>query len=167
MLYLLGFPFIFAIWSLLFLFLYQLHVPIPVLISLVGLFLGALLVGIVRTSQIRLEISDHGITYCSGYYVISSSWDNVERIGKRVLGIGRFPVEGLILRGLSATKTSFMARVVSSNFMGLFSFDKMAYEVDYSRSIPLQGIWSWDWDWRKSKAAEDIRQYLPDLFGEQ
>jgi hypothetical protein len=51
--------------------------------------------------------------------------------------------------------------------MGFFSFDKLAYEVDYSRSIPLQGIWSWDWDWRKSKAAEDIRQYLPDLFGEQ
>lgn len=167
MLYLLGFLCIFAVWSLLFLFLHQLPVPIPVLILLVGLFLGALLLGIVRTSQIRLEISDNGITYFSGYYMISSSWDNVERIGKRVLGIGRVPVEGLILRCPSATKTSFMAKVVSSNFMGFFSFDKMAYEVDYSRSIPLQGIWSWDWNWRKSKAAEDIRQYLPDLFGEQ
>jgi hypothetical protein len=104
--------------------------------------------------RIRLELSDEGILYDSGDYIISTSWNNVERIGKRVPGIN-VPVEGLVLRTPSANKRSLIAGIFWSPAMGY-------YEVDYSRSIPLQGIWSWNW--RKSKLAEDLKKYLPHLF---
>ncbi len=133
----------------------------PILI--VCLLSGYMLFGFFRMTQIRLEISEDGIKYYSGSYVINTAWDNVERVGKRVFGLGRLPVEGLVLRNPSATKKSFMARFFSSNIMSLFpSSDRTSYEADYSRSIPLQGIWSGNW--RKSKVAEDIKQYVPDLF---
>jgi hypothetical protein len=135
-------------------------------IFVVCLLLGYMFFYCYQETRIRLELSDSGIKYFSGYYTINTSWENVERVSQRVFAVGRrLPVEGLILRHPSATETNFTAKVLSSNFMGLFSSDRMAYEVDYSRSIPLQGIWSWNW--RKSELAEDIRHYLPDLFGGQ
>jgi hypothetical protein len=150
------FLFTFVMWSLLFLFLYQLGVEPLVLILLVGMFLGGLIYGIWRTSQIRLEISDDGIKYFSGYYTISTSWDNVERVGQGVPNnLLNFPVDGLVLRHASAIKPSLVASIFLSGGMGY-------YKVDYSRSIPLQGIWSWNW--RKSKLAEDIPRYLPEML---
>jgi len=145
-----------VVWSLFFLFLYRLRVPIPVLILLVSLFLSALLFGILRTAKIRLEITDNGVTYFSGYYTISTLWDNVERVGQGVPNnLLNAPVEGLVLHTPSAIKPSLMASIFLSGEMGY-------YKVDYSRSIPLQGIWSWNW--RKSELAKDLKRYLPDLL---
>jgi hypothetical protein len=109
-------------------------------------------VGYFQSIQIRIEVSDSGIKYFSGSYIISTSWDNIKRIGK--VPAGRIPVEGLVLKSPSAIKRNLLAEIFMSGFMG--------YEVDYSRSIPLQGEWSWNW--RKSKLAADIKGYRPDLF---
>jgi hypothetical protein len=140
---------------LLLLFLYQLQVQAPFLILFVGLFLGSF-IGILRTAQIRLEISDNGVTYFGGYYTIRTPWENVESVDKGVPNsLLNLPVEGLRLHTPSAIKPSLVASIFLSSGMGY-------YKVDYSRSIPLQGIWSWNW--RKSKLAEDLKRYLPDLF---
>jgi hypothetical protein len=122
------------------------------LILIVGLFLAFLLFSYFQSMQMRIEVSDSGIKYFSGSFIISTSWENLERIGK-VPG-GRIPVDGLVLKNPSAIKKSFIAKIFSSSFIG--------YEVDYSRSIPLQGGWSWNW--RKSKLTEDIKRYCPDLL---
>jgi hypothetical protein len=140
---------------LLFLFFYQLHVQAPYLILFVVLFLGSFF-GFLRIAQVRLEISDHGITYFSGNYTINTSWENVEQVGIGVPNsLLNFPVEGLILRTPSAVKPSLSASIFLSGGMGY-------YKVDYSRSIPLQGIWSWNW--RKSELAKDLKHYLPNLL---
>jgi hypothetical protein len=145
-----------VIFSLLMLFLYRLHALTPFLILFVVVFLGFFLFGIFRALQIRLEISDQGITYFSGYYTISTSWENVERVGQGVPNsLLNCPVEGLVLRAASASKPSLVASIFLSSRMGY-------YKVDYSRSIPLQGMWSWNW--RKSELAKDIKRYLPNLL---
>jgi hypothetical protein len=145
-----------VIFALLLLFLIRLHVGTPVLVLVVGLFLGWLLWALSRILQVRLEISENGITYFSGYYIISTSWDNVERVSVGVPNnLLNVPVEGLVLRTPAAIKPSLVASIFLSGGIGY-------YKVDYSRSIPLQGIWSWNW--RKSKLAEDIQRYLPELI---
>jgi hypothetical protein len=134
----------------------RLLVRSPFLLVALGVYIMLLLYGVFRSLQIRIEISETGILYDSGSYKISTSWNNVERIGKRVPGSSiNIPVEGLVLRTPSANKRNLVARLFSSRAMGY-------YEVDYSRSIPLQGIWSWNW--RKSELAADLKRYLPHLF---
>jgi hypothetical protein len=145
-----------VIFSLFLLFLNRLQVLTPFTILIAVLFLGFFLFGISSALQIRLEISDHGIKYFSGYYTISTSWDNVERVGIGVPNsLLNFPVEGLVLRTASASKPSLVASIFLSSGMGF-------YKVDYSRSIPLQGMWSWNW--RKSELAKDLKRYLPNLL---
>ena len=112
--------------------------------------------GFFRSLQIRLEISDTGIFYDSGSYKINTSWENVERIGEKVVGMG-FPVEGLVFRTPSAITPSLVGKIFWRR-----SPTEGGYEADYSCSIPLQGIWSWNW--RKSQLGEDIRRHLPHLF---
>ncbi len=142
--------------TLLLLFFYRLQVLTPFILLLVVLFVGFFLFGILRALQIRLEISENGIKYFSGYYTIGTSWDNVERVGKGVPNsLLNFPVEGLVLRAPSAIKPSLIASIFLSSGMGY-------YKVDYSRSIPLQGIWSWNW--RKSELAKDLKRFLPNLL---
>ena len=114
------------------------------------------LYGIFRRQKVRIEISENGILYDSGRYIINTSWDNVERIGKKVPNVSlNIPVEGLVLRDPSANKRLLIAGLFWSNAMGI-------YEADYSRSIPLQGLWSWNW--RKSELAQDLEQHLPHLL---
>ncbi len=144
----------FAIWLLIvfdWLFLGR-----PILIIVLGIYALLALYGLFRSLQIRLEVSDKGIFYDSGSYIISTPWNNVERIGKRVPNISiNIPVEGLVLRTPSANKRHPIASVFWSSAMGY-------YDVDYSCSIPLQGLWSWNW--RKSELAEDLKRHLPHLF---
>jgi hypothetical protein len=126
----------------------------PFLLVLLVTYEIILLYGILCSLRIRIEISETGILYDNGNYIIKTAWNNVERIGKRVPGIN-IPVEGLVLLAPSANKQSLIANIFWSPAIGY-------YEVDYSRSIPLQGIWSWNW--RKSELAEDLKRYLPHLF---
>src|SRR6266542_5489253 len=99
-----------VVFALLFLFFFRLHVRTPFLVLFVGSFLGFLLFTISRILPIRLEISDKGITYFSGYYIISTSWENVERVGTGVPNnLLNVPVEGLVLRTPSAIKPSLVA----------------------------------------------------------
>jgi hypothetical protein len=126
----------------------------PFLLALLAAYEILLLGGIFRSLQVRIEISEAGILYDSGSYIINTAWNNIERIGKRVPGFN-IPVEGLVLRTPSVNKRNLILSIFWSSAMGY-------YEVDYSRSIPLQGIWSWNW--RKSELAEDLKRYVPHLF---
>ena len=131
----------------------RLFLRLPLLIIPFSSYVIFIFYSLIRSLQVRLEISDGGILYDSGGYVIRTPWDNVERIGKSVPGLN-IPVEGLVLRVPSAIKRSLIASIFWSRGPG--------YEADYSCSIPLQGVWSWNW--RKSELAKDLQHYLPLLF---
>jgi hypothetical protein len=108
-----------------------------------------------RYLLVRLVISDAGIEFHNDFYSVITSWENIDRIGKRVAGKG-YPVEGFVLRSPSAHGPQIFLQLVQ------FVCQFQPYETDAARSIPLQGYWFRDW--KKSILAGEIRRYAPHLF---
>ena len=108
-----------------------------------------------RYLQVHLIISEAGVEFQNDFYSVNTSWDNIDRIGKRVAGKG-YPVEGFVLRTPSAHGLRLFLQLVQ------FVCQFQPYEAEAARSIPLQGYWFRDW--KKSVLAEEIRRYAPHLF---
>jgi hypothetical protein len=108
-----------------------------------------------RYFQVRLVISEAGVEFYNDFYSVITTWENIDRIGKRVAGKG-YPVEGFVLRTPSAHGPRIFLQLVQ--LVGQFQ----PYEAEAARSIPLQGYWFRDW--KKSVLAEEIRRYALHLF---
>jgi hypothetical protein len=117
-----------AVWALV--ILDRLFLRSPFLLVLLVAYEILLLYGIFRSFRVRIEISEAGILYDSGGYIISTAWNNVERIGKRVPGFN-IPVEGLVLRTPSVNKRSLIPSIFWSSAIGY-------YEVDYPVPFPCK-----------------------------
>lgn len=118
-----------------------------VLILIIPLGLLLLMTKYVTTlaDSVRIVVSRDGIEYHGGLYIISTSWDNVVRIGQIPSAFGM--TEGLVLREPAMHASNWLCWLVRMN------------RIDHV--IPLA---SFMWWWRDTELGDDIRRYAPHLF---
>jgi hypothetical protein len=110
---------------------------------------------------VGLVVSPEGIAYRAMGMTVHTTWDNIERIDKRIV-YADGEVEGLVLREPSLQMNPI---IEASTFLMKFSWrHAMAAESlnTYKTFIPLSSLQTKAW--RDSEIGAEIRRYAPHLF---
>ena len=109
------------------------------------LFLLLAILGVV-SAHVRLVTSPAGIEYYQIGYRISTSWENIERLGQ--VSYGRSEVFGLILRQPAFQRNKWLGWTTPA-------------VRQPNQGIPLEPFLV---RWRNSELENDLKRYLPHLF---
>lgn len=119
-----------------------------------GLIALCVVMAVGFSSQVRLIVSPEGVELRSLGFKVSSRWDNIERVEKRLLP-NEGLVEGLVLRTPGIQVSDVVA--VGS----LASYRSRWALKGYSDFIPLSSMFSSAW--RDEAVGAALRRYVPHI----